>query len=477
MASIWMIRRAWCCCLLFMLLPGCSDEPAGGPGSACGPGVICDPGLTCVGGFCVYVDAAAGADAGVDAGKDDAAAPDLPGADKGTPDGALPDQAPPDAAPLDALPPDAWPPDAPLPDQLIPDQAVPDQLPPDLPAPDIWICGNGKLEGVEECESLVALTKTCKDLGYTSGTLKCDAKTCKYDKSGCQKNWPFGKDGPLRVGSKWSKSKVVLWPGDVWDFSEVTIESDGLVEVAPGELWVIVGVNGTVKIDGKLVGRTLKIGGTYTTNLPDAQGNKGKGPQISHTIPQRGGGNGGRATYHSGVGKTAYGNGGGGCGGKTAGGMAAALVGGKGGAGNIYSGGAGANVHGKQGGNGVKGGTHGTGGGGGFRGYHGSLIFFQVRGDVDGSGTIDLRGSPGGAGGNGGAAGIAGGGGGGGGAGGSGGRLVFKFTGFLNMLPSQFLLSPGTGGGKGSGAQWNGKSGILGQGGAAGSWAKVKWVE
>ena len=111
------------------------------------------------------------------------------------------------------------------------------------------------------------------------------------------------------------------------DYSEVTIESDGVLEVAPGSGWVIIGVNGDVKIDGKIVTRGQHIGGTVKANLPDANGVKGKGKLISYVITQKAGGMGGK---HQGTGapaggKTSSGNGGGG-GGGGAGGNGGRLV-------------------------------------------------------------------------------------------------------------------------------------------------------
>lgn len=48
----------------------------------------------------------------------------------------------------------------------------------------ISVCGNGILEGGEDCEKIV--NKSCKDLGYLSGQLKCDI-SCSFDTSNCLK--------------------------------------------------------------------------------------------------------------------------------------------------------------------------------------------------------------------------------------------------------------------------------------------------
>lgn len=52
------------------------------------------------------------------------------------------------------------------------------------PAPPA-VCGDGVVEGSEECEAGVPLADTCTSLGFTGGTLACDDPNCQYDTSGC----------------------------------------------------------------------------------------------------------------------------------------------------------------------------------------------------------------------------------------------------------------------------------------------------
>jgi lysophospholipase L1-like esterase len=50
-------------------------------------------------------------------------------------------------------------------------------------APPPAVCGDGVVEGSEQCEAGVPLADTCTSLGYTGGTLSCT--NCQYDTSNC----------------------------------------------------------------------------------------------------------------------------------------------------------------------------------------------------------------------------------------------------------------------------------------------------
>lgn len=52
-------------------------------------------------------------------------------------------------------------------------------------APTVATCGDGVVEGGEQCEPGVPLAATCVDLGFDSGSLACDGASCSYDTSGC----------------------------------------------------------------------------------------------------------------------------------------------------------------------------------------------------------------------------------------------------------------------------------------------------
>ena len=47
------------------------------------------------------------------------------------------------------------------------------------------VCGDGVIEGSEQCEPGLALGDSCTSLGFVSGTLSCNASSCQYDTSAC----------------------------------------------------------------------------------------------------------------------------------------------------------------------------------------------------------------------------------------------------------------------------------------------------
>lgn len=358
--------------------------------------------------------------------------------DHGPLDSAAPDQAPPDLAEPDMALPDLAVPDMVAPDQTTPDEAAPDQAAPDQAVPD---------------SSMADLPKP--------------------------KAWPFGTAGVLNV----TLGTVKLKPGVIHDYAEINVGKYGTLEIEAGSGWAIIGVNGKVKIDGKLVAsKGTHTGGTLMLIMPDKQGKPGA-TKVPHTWVQHKGGIGGISQYSGNYGKPASGNGGGGTAYQASGGQATATHGGNGGSSSGKPGdpGAGATKYGEAGQAGCKcgsGGT-GTGGGGGFRGYHGQGLLLQVRGDVSGTGTIDVSGGAGGAGGAGGP-GSWGGGGGGGGAGGSAGLAIIMHTGKMLLPTKNIKALGGAGGAAGVGGKssthpgWGSKPGEAGSNGAS---QVLKWVE
>lgn len=49
------------------------------------------------------------------------------------------------------------------------------------------ICGNGVIEGGEDCENTNLSGSSCQTFGYTTGTLSCDI-ACTFDKTSCITN-------------------------------------------------------------------------------------------------------------------------------------------------------------------------------------------------------------------------------------------------------------------------------------------------
>ena len=100
-----------------------------------------------------------------------------PPADSAAPDGGA-DAAAADVASADLAAADLK---TPIPDLATPDLTLPDLL---LTADLNPTCGNNKLEPGEACDGSDLGAKTCKSLGYASGTLAC-LPGCKLDLSGC----------------------------------------------------------------------------------------------------------------------------------------------------------------------------------------------------------------------------------------------------------------------------------------------------
>jgi len=56
------------------------------------------------------------------------------------------------------------------------------------------LCGNGVIDGGEECDGALTGGATCQSLGFSGGgALNCDPVTCTYDESMCRR--PAGQGG------------------------------------------------------------------------------------------------------------------------------------------------------------------------------------------------------------------------------------------------------------------------------------------
>ncbi len=282
-----------------------------------------------------------------------------------------------------------------------------------------------------------------------------------------QNRWPVGKDGPLNVTAS---QPVSLNSGVIYDFSSITVAAGATLTISGSANVTVLGSKGPVVINGTILSSsTLIDAGAYSLTTPS-------GIVLSFQPTRVAGGSGGRGgswkTVNKGWGEggaQSSGRGGGGGSGandgsagrpgvqgasshsdttKTHGGSASGTTGGSGG--------------GNNGANGPSGYQAG-GGGGGYVGTHGLSVAIITRGNLSGTGTVDLRGQNGFNGGTGGVSGFAGGGGGGGGSGGSGGRLWLYSP---NSGTINSLLSGGTGGAGGVGP-YNGGA-VAAQNGSAG---------
>lgn len=87
----------------------------------------------------------------------------------------------------------------------------------------ISVCGNGIIEGSEQCDGANLGGQTCEGLGYFGGSLLCDA-SCNYDVSSCT------IASPVIPEPFWQKkeTKVVL-QGKAYPDASVTILIDGKI--------------------------------------------------------------------------------------------------------------------------------------------------------------------------------------------------------------------------------------------------------
>lgn len=121
------------------------------------------------------------------------------------------------------------------------------------PPPATPVCGNGKVEGNEQCDGSDLGGKTCSSIGYAGGTLGCDA-SCKFNTISCSFFCQTGnKDGYVYLSMNNGGSQTVTKP--------VCYRSNGGTWTATASC-----NNATVSIaNANLVCNSgyLKVGGTW----------------------------------------------------------------------------------------------------------------------------------------------------------------------------------------------------------------------
>jgi hypothetical protein len=287
-----------------------------------------------------------------------------------------------------------------------------------------------------------------------------------------------GDDGSLFIQNG---ETVDIPEGSVKQYEFINIEAGGTLRITGGEgLWTEIGCKGDCIINGTIIARTAYVqgepthpGGTFTKTSSFGLG------QISYTISQQPGGNGGAGNEFGAAGglqKNGNGGGGGGAGVFAGAGGDGESNGAKGvdsnfgGTANVTKGN-GANSTSSLGANGGGGGGGGSGAGGGefgsysggagggYRGAHGKGLVIYVEGILSGNGDINISGGDGYTGGFGVISSPSRGGGGGGGAGGSGGKLILKYR--RGVAPS--VNDFGGFGGAGGNSATSGSQGLKGE--------------
>ncbi len=330
-------------------------------------------------------------------------------------------------------------------------------------------CAGSELHGV-----------TCAKSGYGSGTVTCNANGT-FNWTNCHA-WPYGTLGPLQVGSRFGQAHVTLASGQVYDFSEIIIDADGVLEILPGNVsWTTLGASGNVELFGSIVARGADFGYAMTPAqiqavVPNKCGDHVVSPAaLRRSFAQA---NGGACTGKGDYKGAAYFGNGGGCHGN-----ASQFASGQGlGCSGVVI--PGATQVGEDGQDGPVCAPLGGMASGGYRGGHGQLVYIQSRGAVIGDGVVDLRGANGGQGGAGGDS--SGGGteeqaghGGGGGAGGNGGTLYVVARGgaspSIQVLTAAGERGLGGLGGTATVAAKNGVNGAPGVNGGVGSSTFAGW--
>jgi hypothetical protein len=129
--------------------------------------------------------------------------------------------------------------------------------------------------------------------GWTVG---CQLGTIYVDSSqDCQPVWPIGKDGDLTISSG---QVVEIEPGSVHDYRNVTINSGGVLRIrrlSVSDPWAQIGISGNLALNGKIEGIQGGSAGVFT-GLATANNGTKSGEQLTLTLSQSRGGEGGSAT-------------------------------------------------------------------------------------------------------------------------------------------------------------------------------------
>jgi len=86
----------------------------------------------------------------------------------------------------------------------------------------VSVCGNGFIDGAEDCDGSDLGGQTCVGLGYDGGTLSCKAD-CTFDLSGCSEEAPF----PTGLSSPPSEKTYVILEGIAYPEASIDLLIDG----------------------------------------------------------------------------------------------------------------------------------------------------------------------------------------------------------------------------------------------------------
>lgn len=174
-------------------------------------------------------------------------------------------------------------------------------------------CGDGQVQpAFEECEPGQPITKDCGDLGKEAGAVTCDAKSCNHDTTDCHDVWPHGTEA-LYVADGETKT---LPGGTTYDFTYVYVGYNSeLIIDNTSPTPTVIGVDGIFTNHGRIVGKGVLESGTSLFKDFDEYGGETNTILLSHYVLHGEGGEGGNAHNATAGGTQFSGNGGGGAGG------------------------------------------------------------------------------------------------------------------------------------------------------------------